>query len=74
MIGNTMKMCFVPEQVIYEDDSPAPWWKIKIYKNGVLFDEASTQYSSEIYVRWICFKTNLYEYILYIFNKMFVIK
>ncbi len=54
-----MRMSYVPEQAKYEDGTPSPWWKIKIYKNGKLFDEYPTQYSDKWYVKKLCLRANL---------------
>ena len=39
-------------RVRYNDGTKSPWWTIVIYKNGKLFDELKTQYSSF----WTVFK------------------
>ena len=53
------------EQIYNEDGTPSPWWKIKLYVDGILWDELSTQYH-EKEAKQIARKCNFYAYLQYL--------
>ena len=57
-----MKTRYKIRRVRNEDGTKSPWWTIDIYKNGRLFDESQTQYSSF----WVVFKIWIMTTISYI--------
>lgn len=57
-----MKTRYKIRRVRNEDGTKSPWWTIDIYKNGSLFDESQTQYSSF----WVVFKIWIMTTISYI--------
>ena len=67
-------MHYIPEHIKNEDGTLSPWWKVKIYKDGKLFDETETEWSSGLYIKWICFKANCNAYIQYLLDRIFGLK
>ena len=59
------------EPVIYEDGTVSTWWKIKLYIDGILWDEFSTQYHEEEAKR-ITRRCNFYAYLQYLEDKCFI--